>query len=205
MFCFSSRKHLGACRRRTLTACRRARSEGALKCASSGHLLTLRPSGTRCGPSAFAGGTLRRRKKQVPAELVDCWVRRAAHTARRTSRGHRRLQHTRPERGPFFCFAFGARRRRPPRGPRWIPQGSSRTGPRRSACLRTFGSDLHADGMRRDICEREKGSALDPAASVETAGVRDVWAREDAGEASGRTFKTTVAPMDSVFVVLTPK
>ena len=44
---------------------------------------------------------------------------------------------------------------------------------------------------------------LDP--SVTTAGVRDVWARADRVDATGSTLDVTVAPSDSVFVVLTPK
>ena len=43
------------------------------------------------------------------------------------------------------------------------------------------------------------------AAGVTSAGVRDVWARADIADATGAMLNVTVAPMDSVFVVLTPK
>ena len=38
-----------------------------------------------------------------------------------------------------------------------------------------------------------------------TAGVRDVWARKDAADATGSVLTLTVAPEDSAFVVLSPK
>jgi len=41
--------------------------------------------------------------------------------------------------------------------------------------------------------------------SVKAAGQRDVWTRKDVGDATGGMLNVTVAPMDSVFVVLTPK
>ena len=42
-------------------------------------------------------------------------------------------------------------------------------------------------------------------AGVTGAAIRDVWARKDLGDTTGASLDVTVAPMDSVFVVLTPK
>lgn len=38
-----------------------------------------------------------------------------------------------------------------------------------------------------------------------SAGVRDIWAKKDVADATGSTLTATVAPMDSAFLLLTPK
>lgn len=48
-------------------------------------------------------------------------------------------------------------------------------------------------------------STLGFAPAVATAAVRDVWSHTELEDATGATFKATVAPVDSVFVLLSPK
>lgn len=41
--------------------------------------------------------------------------------------------------------------------------------------------------------------------AVSSAGVRDLWAQKDIGDATGAVLNVTVMPFDSRFLVLTPK